>query len=558
VHLARLLAAVSLAAPLIGQTSPGYRIAGTVVDHRTKAALASVLVTIRAANSRAAEPAETLTDTSGHFQFFNLSAGKYTLSAQRRGGHPHQFEQRGQFLTAIVTGPGLDSEHIIFALPAESRISGFVRDDDGDPVSGATVHLLHRQVFDGKQSVQLQGQSMTTASGAFHFPHLAAGTYYLAAAARPWYAQRPAYFTESFGQLTKTGTSIPAPGLDMAFPMTYSGDVTDPNAAQAIVLPEGSNVTSQIVLHAVPAQHLSLPEPDMQQQSGNRPRLMPGIGVNVVGPGGVILSSPAETPQRPAPDEGGTPEQEIYGLAPGTYRMQQYTFKMGGNAHPGSELLVTVGSGGASVSKASVTRIQGKVSYEGAAPTKGSEENLGLQFAGDTARSFAFVEESGTFTVQNALPPGQYRISIVNGTGGLAVRSVNQHPGSTITISDSAPEALELNLTLGPASTSSLSGFAINEGTPVPGAMVLLLSNDDGTGWIGRDQSDSDGSFTIPNVEAGRYKLLAIDQAESGGDELEYRNPAVLKKYLGAAQAVDVPLPARQALSVQVVPRGAN
>ena len=50
-----------------------------------------------------------------------------------------------------------------------------------------------------------------------------------------------------------------------------------------------------------------------------------------------------------------------------------------------------------------------------------------------------------------------------------------------------------------------------------------------------RDQSDSDGTFTLIAVP-GRYTLVAI---ENGWDQ-EWANPAVLKTWLKSGEAVDV------------------
>ena len=42
-----------------------------------------------------------------------------------------------------------------------------------------------------------------------------------------------------------------------------------------------------------------------------------------------------------------------------------------------------------------------------------------------------------------------------------------------------------------------------------------------------RDQSDSDGTFTLANILPGKYVLMAIEN----GWDLEWMNPSVLKPY---------------------------
>ena len=173
------------------QAPVAYSIAGAVVDHRSQMPIPSVLVVIEpvsAGQNIRAKALTLITDQAGRFLFSNLAPGKYAITAQRRGGRAQQFKAHGQFSTAIAVGPRLDSEHIVFPLVADARLSGTVTDDEGESVSDATVFLLSKQVLDGKSGINLRGQQQTNGSGAFHFGHLRPGTYYLAVSARPWYA----------------------------------------------------------------------------------------------------------------------------------------------------------------------------------------------------------------------------------------------------------------------------------------------------------------------------------------------------------------------------------
>jgi len=51
---------------------------------------------------------------------------------------------------------------------------------------------------------------------------------------------------------------------------------------------------------------------------------------------------------------------------------------------------------------------------------------------------------------------------------------------------------------------------------------------------IRRDQSDSDGTFTLPQIPPGRYTALALQN----GWDIDWQNAAVLKPYLPHAQIV--------------------
>jgi hypothetical protein len=70
------------------------------------------------------------------------------------------------------------------------------------------------------------------------------------------------------------------------------------------------------------------------------------------------------------------------------------------------------------------------------------------------------------------------------------------------------------------------------------GAMVLLVPNDPVNEQVlcRRDQTDSDGTFTLAGVVPGKYRLLAIQN----GWDLEWLNPGVLNPYLHQAVPIEV------------------
>src|SRR5207253_8681026 len=92
-----------------------------------------------------------------------------------------------------------------------------------------------------------------------------------------------------------------------------------------------------------------------------------------------------------------------------------------------------------------------------------------------------------------------------------------------------AGAAARLTFTAAPG-MGTINGVALQNGKPVAGAMVLLAPPDpeDNLVLFRRDQSDSDGSFTLPDVVPGKYTLLGI----ANGWEMEWGNPEVLTPYL--------------------------
>jgi hypothetical protein len=68
--------------------------------------------------------------------------------------------------------------------------------------------------------------------------------------------------------------------------------------------------------------------------------------------------------------------------------------------------------------------------------------------------------------------------------------------------------------------------------------MVVLIpaGAGDNSALYRRDQSDSDGTFTLPDVLPGKYSILAIEK----GWDLEWLNPGVLQPYFAGATQITV------------------
>jgi hypothetical protein len=100
------------------------------------------------------------------------------------------------------------------------------------------------------------------------------------------------------------------------------------------------------------------------------------------------------------------------------------------------------------------------------------------------------------------------------------------------------------------AGAKQVEGLAVKDDKPFAGALVLLLpKNASLASQVRRDQSDSDGTFTLHEVAPGDYNLLAIDD----GHQFAYQDPAVIKPYLPRAQAITVPVDGQ--LTVKVIAR---
>ncbi|MGH9584044.1 MAG: carboxypeptidase-like regulatory domain-containing protein, partial [Bryobacteraceae bacterium] len=477
------------------------------VEHATKQPVPRVLVIIAATDGSHREKA-CLTDANGAFRFENIPAGKYVLNAERPGRMSQAFHGGDGFVTGIAVGPGRDSEHIVFELRAGASLAGTVMDDYGEPVRYALVYLLRKGVFNGTTGIHLRGTTNTNTSGRFHFGSLPPGTYFAAVSAQPWY--------------TKYQTPASSSALDVAYPITYYADAVDPASASPIALAEGRSANIQITLHAVPTVHVTL---DRQTDQPNRGL---SISATTTGPGGYPIRSLAGVVQ--------TNTHFELTLAPGEYALALRTFAGSGKQRVVSRKLISVQSGSdPEIKNEAMASVAGKAVFVPQdrppgigvvlSPVAGGRRQAAtIQSDG----SFQFASTaSGRYRIQLTSAP-EFRITQVTAKGAAYADGVLKiEPGAAAQISAVAARA-----------ESHVDGIALKNGKPFPGAMVLLLPLDMKTDqFVGRDQSDSDGTFSVLHVPNGRYVLLAIDN----GRELAYRDPAVIAPYRSGGLVVNVP-----------------
>jgi hypothetical protein len=149
------------------------------------------------------------------------------------------------------------------------------------------------------------------------------------------------------------------------------------------------------------------------------------------------------------------------------------------------------------------------------------------------------VAQNGEFSFEpNFVAPGNYSVFVMNGQYSIiGKRSATgaKIMGQSIQISGSTP--IQLNIEL-PRTLSKINGTALRNGKPFAGAMMVCVPEnpENNLPLFRRDQSDSDGSFTVPEVLPGRYRILAIEN----GWDLEWGNAAILKPRLEHADSVNV------------------
>ena len=512
-----------------------WKISGIVVDATSSTPLAGVEVALAAIATRN-DFRTTTTAEDGRFAFDNLGPGKYTLTGQRKGYVREFFDQHAQYSTSIAVGPKLQSENLFFRLHRDASISGTVTDDQNEPVRNAEITLLQESIFNGE--IILRARGTANDEGVYHFGHLTPGKYFVAVSCQPWYAQRPYRFSSKTTRtITDNGTTEirgtndhqdaaeeqqrNSP-LDVAYPVTFYPGATEFEAAAPIVLSSGDRFTADLNLRAVPAIHLQITG-SIPVQGGN-------AQVQAHIPGGVDM------PVRSTSMQVEPGVMEVSGLVPGHYFLHMNLYD--GKNWSNSSKEVTV-SGDARITvdeKDSYVPLSGTLKLEplGPFPERGQ---VIFRNKASGRRFFATISIKGEFEVDRGVLAGRYEISVsaidyflksMTATGGRVA-------GRILDVTTGTPVKLTLEMTQG---LGQINGVALKNDTPLGSVMVVLVPQDPVANpqYFRRDQSDSDGTFTLASVVPGKYTAIAIEN----GWDLQWGNPKALKPYMAQGTPVQV------------------
>ncbi|HWG20481.1 MAG TPA: carboxypeptidase-like regulatory domain-containing protein [Terracidiphilus sp.] len=510
---ATLLAAIVLVAAPAQAAAPataaGYRVAGRVVDAVTGDPVRRATVSLLSEEDGQLVAA-VVTDAEGHFVFNGIPAGKYPFTAAKRGYRTAYYDEHDEFNSAMVTGEGQETGNIVFQLAPSALVRGVVTGDGGDPVEGASVMLFKRASSDAPGGhVQQVGNTQTDDTGAYEFPNLSPGDYMLAVKAEPWYAQH--------GSRISGQTREPSP-LDVAFPVTFFDSTTDEASATPITLTAGSREQADINLHAVPALRFkvdALSSPHKEPARVTLRQKVFGMTVN------------SETMVMPPSASGSN---ELTGVAPGNYDVEigDPPRVMSLNATSNLDL-----NANAAVPTLSVA---GTLSMAGGGPVPDMVA-LTLVSVGDGLEPQQEQALKGHFQF-DSVPPGTWMLQAGAAGGTLSVVATSAagvvSPGGQIVLRD---RPLSIGVTFSLAQTR-IQGFARKDGKAASGVMVVLVPREAGAylALMRRDQSDSDGSFSLRDVAPGQYTVVAIDD----GWKLDWQRREVIARYLPGGQPVTI------------------
>jgi protocatechuate 3,4-dioxygenase beta subunit len=501
--------------------SPGatLRIAGTIGNAIGGNPLARARVTIADARNRQ-NVQSMITSEDGRFEFKQLSPGKYSLQGAKRGFIPAFYDEHEGFSTAIVTGVGLDTENLVLRLAPSAVLSGKILDELGDPVREATVSLYREDRQVGVGRINKFRVVNTDDQGTYEFAHLDAGSYFISATAKPWYALHP---VSSHQPGTENLPTLIDQSLDAAYPTTYYGDSTEPDDATPIPIRGGDHLQADIHLHPVPALHLIFHIPENGNHNFTMPLLQkPSFdGVEDIEHNGIQQVSPGEF--------------EITGVAPG-----RYSVRMPGTGQGDQDNEVDLTTNGQEVDMPTAqhtSTVKATIQVLGEAELPPQIE-LALRNSKMRIVAWREMDAKGDVEFQN-LAPGKY--DVLAGSRPKAYSVVQMSSDGSVTAGHT------LNVTAGASMTVALSlaggavnveGFAKRAAKATSGAMVVLVPKDPEANreLFRRDQSDQDGSFLLRSIIPGSYTIVAIEN----GWDLDWSRPGVIAHYANHGQTITV------------------
>ena len=160
--------------------APGLAaLAGRVQAGDTGAVVKRAIVRLAGQDTRDRQSVRT--DDSGRYQFSDLQAGRYTVTASKPGFITFAYGQKHprQPALPIQVDTGRQLRDVNIALPRGSVITGHVVDDDGVPMARAMVQVLRFVYRQGLRQIEPGGTDQTDDRGQYRVFDLEPGDYFV-------------------------------------------------------------------------------------------------------------------------------------------------------------------------------------------------------------------------------------------------------------------------------------------------------------------------------------------------------------------------------------------
>jgi hypothetical protein len=485
------------------------------------------------------------TDLDGRFEFAELPAGRYRLSATKGSYVPTEYSQRrpSQPGTAIELAAGQTIERVEILMSQGAVITGQVLDDIGDPAAFMRVGAMRRVYRDGRPRLEPVGHVVETNDiGQYRLFGLAPGSYYVAASGTVWSVEAsprseaptfaPTYYPGTMNvaeaQRVKVDRGEERPGVDLALrpirAVRVSGTAFDSSGRPL----DSVHLLSLDPIGGVAATGgMGIGAATVVRPDGT-------FAIGSVAPGEYILAGLAR--------DARTGESESAGMR----------VWVAGEEVSGLALVTTAGA-----------RVTGRIVTDGgSSPPFGTKEaSVATEPVGDVISAFlggvGRIADDWSFEVKGVAGRRRVTLRLPSGWALKAVlldgRDVTDEP-----LDIRGPDPVEGLRVVVTNLTSVIEGQVTDErGRPVKDYSVVVFPPDaarwaGSSRFLGTATPDQYGRYKLSALPAGEYLAVAVDFLDEG----EFGDPEFLEAVRGVATKLTLGDGEAKVLDLKLVKRG--
>jgi protocatechuate 3,4-dioxygenase beta subunit len=452
------------------------------------------------------------TDEHGAYEFDEVRAGRYTISASKGSYVSVSYGQQrpNDAPKPLEILDNQTVERVDLTLPRGGVITGRIVDEYGEPAPEIQVAALRYQFIQGQRRLVPSSRMVSTNDmGEFRLFGIPPGQYYISATWRN----------------PNGGNPDQNPSDRMAYVPTYLPGTTNANEAQRITVAAGQEFADLVMmLKPIKAARVT------GAVTGSDGKPMTPAMIVVTQSNGFVFSTFSVGQVRP----DGT--FTINGLAPDEYTLRVQ--RMGGVPGEGPETaMTTITVTGDDISDvhlvaAKPSTLTGRIIVDPAAaqslPPALLISAVPAAIVGIPAPPPPPARVADDYTFQMKSTPGRMRIILGGGLNapptGWAVRSVRLNG---VDVTDAGIEfrpnedvsGVDVELTNRLTSISGLVTNGRGEQSNDYTAIVFAQDKDRWTGnsrYLGAGRPDQDGRFKISGLPPGEYYIIAVDRVEPG------------------------------------------
>jgi hypothetical protein len=519
-----------------GQPKTGTgRISGRVISSETAAPLRRAQVRLTAPEVGVKT---SLTDAEGRFEFKDLPAGRFTVTASKSGYVSVQYGQSRPFesgrLIELSDKQVLDKADIY--MPRGGVISGRILDEFGEPVADAMVSTMRQTWLNGRRRLQATGRiAQTNDLGQFRLYGLPPGEYYVSATLRNTdvLAMDMAIAGASAGAMGSQPSSGYAP--------TYFPGTTTPGNAQRVTVTVGQEAqNTDIALAPVRLARISgsVMSSEGKPVEGALVSATPlnrsgEVGLSMMGMTGRTTKEGTFTISSVAPGDYTLNVRSVRIITSDGGDTMMFRAAVGGGDGDSETASVPVTVAGEDLTNVLIMTAKGAMAigrliFEGGAkPPAGASVRI-TAAASDAdgpmvGSSSAAAQADGSFELKGL--SGRRIIRAMNLPTGWIVKSVRLN-GDDVTDEGvefkSGQEVSGLEVVATNKPTEITGTVSSSEGAAVKDYTVVVFSEDSQrwnlpmTRWVAGTRPDQEGRFRVRNMPAGSYYAAAVDYVEQG------------------------------------------